>query len=201
MQGIISNGAMIDDVVDWIKQQDFFLNSQALNYAVGITTSDNMIISKVAGVTTKTSGMSDLIAQIKKQDWWSTQIKGLYLAGTFGGDGGSNHGEMCVLAAADELGEELAEMGCTGDNCPACATMLSDAAVTTRNETAKGSQSGWIHPRGRMALGSQLNRDWAGQIDELKAFNKLDEDDRDDFKHKLTQRAGRDPKGKFQKVA
>jgi len=197
VQAQITTAAMIDDVITWIKKQDFYTRNQQPNYAVAITGGGRMIISKVGGVTSKTSGMGDLAGYIQSKDWW-TELEGLYFGKTFGGDGGSNHGEMCVLAAADAMGEKIAEMKCTGDNCPACFEMLKHAGVKTLNKSATGSQSGWIHPRGRMALGSQLNSDWKGQIEELKAFNKLSAAAQEDFDYTLTRATGYDPAGSYE---
>jgi hypothetical protein len=195
-----TNAAMINHVVNWIAQQPFYLDNQQPNYAVGITDNHKMIVSKVGGVTSKTASMAALVNEIKNQHWW-TQIEGVYLAGTFGGDGNSNHGEMCVLAAADLIGEQIVDMRCTGDNCPACAIMLAHAGVHSLNNTASGAQQGWVHPRGRMTLGSQLNNNWSGQLAELQAFNQLTPAARADFVYNRTQRAGRDPQGKIEDVA
>jgi hypothetical protein len=195
-----TNATMINFVINWIMQQPFFLNNQQPNYAVGVTNHHKMIVSKVGGVTSKTLAMGAMVTAIKTQHWW-TQIEGVYLAGTFGGDGNSNHGEMCVLAAADLVGEQIVDMRCTGDNCQACAIVLAGAGVHTMNNTAIGPQQGWVHPRGRMTLGSQLNNNWNGQLAELQAFDQLAPAARAGFAHNLTQRAGRDPQGKIEDVA
>lgn len=198
MQAQVTTEAMINDVIAWITTQDFYTKNQQPNYAVAITNHSRMVISKVGGVTSKTKGMDDLAGYIQSRDWW-TELEGIYFGKTFGGDGGSNHGEMCVLAAVDAMREEkIVEMKCTGDNCPACFEMLTHVGVKTLNKAATGAQSGWIHPRGRMALGSQLNGDWKGQIEELKAFNKLSAAAQAGFDYTLTRATGYDPEGSFE---
>lgn len=196
-----TDAEILNDVINWIVQQQFYRNNQQTNYTVGITAGSKLIISKVGGVTSRTAAMGTLATEIKSRRWWP-QIKGVYLASTFGGDGGSNHGEMCVLAAADALGDRLVDMRCTGDNCQACAIMLRHAGVHSMNNTAIGAQSGWIHPTGRMALGSQIdNHTWDEQLAELQAFNRLAPSARAGFAYKYTRQTGYDPQGGYEPIA
>lgn len=189
------NNAVVDDLIEWIEEQDFYLKGQQPNYAVGLTASGNLIISKVGGVTEKTTGMLDLQKEVSESQWFSDNAPTVYLAQKYGGDGNSNHGEMCVLAAADALGEQLVYIKCTGDNCPACFAMLASAGVATGNAQATGTQSGWVHPRGRMNLGTQLPSRWTDQIQELNAYNQLTPDQRRKFVHKHTQPGSVTPQG------
>lgn len=194
------NPPIANEVLDWIKAQPFYQGAQALNYAVGLTRGSKLIISKVGGVTSATAAMAGLDTMLRSKPWW-TSLEGVYLGKKFGGDGNSNHGEMCVLAAADAMEDPLIWMKCTGDNCPACYAMLADAGVHSMNDSATGSQSGWIHPRGPMALGSQLNNDWKGQIAELKSYNALQPAARAGFGFRLTQKLTTVPAGAYEMLS
>jgi len=189
------NNAVVDDLIKWIKKQEFYLKGQQPNYAVGLTANGNLIISKVGGLTDRTGGMDDLQTEIQQTQWFSDNAPTVYLAKKYGGDGNSNHGEMCVLAAADALGEQLTYIKCTGDNCPACFAMLASAGVATGNAQATGTQAGWVHPRGRMALGTGLTSSWSDQIKELNAYNQLTAGEQKKFVHKHTQPGSVTPQG------
>jgi hypothetical protein len=196
----VTNAAMINHVLNWIFQQPFYTNAnQQPNYTVGITENRAMIISKAGGVTSRTNGMNALADEVKNQHWWP-DLEGVYFAQPFDPEG-SNHGEMCVLAAADAMGERLVDIRCTGDNCSACATVLADAGVNSMNNTAPGTQTGWRHPRGRLTLGTQnANYTWQQQIAELHTFNRLTPAQRMNFRHVYTSSTFRDPKGKYELV-
>lgn len=193
--------AHADDIIDWIKQQDFFTRAQAPNYTVGIT-ADTIIISKVGGVTSATGGMSDLKDYIKSQTWYPLAKNRVYLARKFStAVDTSNHGEMCVLAAALDLGKQLTYLKCSAKNCKACARTLSDYDVPTGNDTSSDTQTGWVHPVGAMACGTAYNTDWSGQITELHRYNEwlADDEDEDAFTHSLTKELTTSPQGKHEK--
>jgi hypothetical protein len=193
--------AAATDVIGWITVQPFFTQAQQTNYAVGLTTGDNMIISKVGGVTLQTNGMAALQAQLQTYPWYVAQQPQVHLAKKYTSGGVSNHGEMCVLAAADALADPLGHILCTGDNCPACADTLAAYGVATGNVTSGGTQTGWSHPRGRLAMGSSLGASWAQQMAELAAYNALGTPaTRSAFGHLHTQRTSTDPHGDSQRI-
>ncbi|KNE82460.1 MULTISPECIES: hypothetical protein [Streptomyces] len=187
-----SNKEIIDFVLYWLRKNA--RSGQEVNWTVAITEEHTMIISKVGGVTSQTRGMALLCQSIKEQPWRAS-LKGVYLAKTFTADGVSNHAEMCILAAADSLGQRVEHMKCASDNCEACAHMLQYAKVNTMNG-AGGAAMGWIHPRGCMALGTTLNDYWNEQIKELDRFNEAGEPG--DFKHTFTQHQGSEPQGGYE---
>lgn len=192
--------ANVDALVTWIKNQSFFTEHQALNYAVGLTNVNNLIISKVGGVTTQTQATNLIAKWIKLQEWYLGHQDKVYLAKKFSTVvDSSNHGETCVLAGARARSENVVYLKCTGDNCEACAVML---AGISGNVTAAGTQTGWVHPFGPMALGTQLNKDWKGQINELKSYNTwlAEKKDPKTFAFHLTLKLSLPPEGSCEKL-
>ncbi len=189
-----------NNLITWITKQEFYTKGQQTNYSVAITADNSLIISKVGGVTSATTGMDTLIQHIQNQNWYNVVQGRVYFAKKYGGGGNSNHSEMCCMATADSLDEKLVYIKCTGDNCPACAEMLAHDRVTTGNSTATGTQSGWVHPRGRLAMGTQLGS-WEEQLAELREFNATDKAKWARFEHSKTQKLSSDPEGKYELVA
>jgi len=184
---------MIKDVLTWLATNAD--GSQEVNWSVAITSLSSMIISKAGGVTSKTAKMSELAAYIEKRAWHSC-ISGVYLAQKFSRDGASNHAEMCILAAADALKEEIELMGCASDNCEACAVMLEHAEVPSMNGRG-GEQSGWSHPRERLVLGKQRGASWAEQMAELKEVNGKG---LSNVKLEYAGSATSDPQGRYEEI-
>ncbi|MBB5873362.1 hypothetical protein F4553_006796 [Allocatelliglobosispora scoriae] len=188
------------NVITWIMAQPFFINNQAPNFAVGLS-GDTMIISKVGGITLRAGGMAALQAQIQTYPWYVAGTTVVYLAKKFTSDGASNHGEMCVLAAADDLGLVLNRMECTGANCAACFQTLGAYGVPTVNVMAAGSQVGWAHPRGRLAMGTAVNDRWDDQVAELPGYNALATTAaRNAFAHQHTMRTLSMPQGDWEQI-
>ncbi|MCQ4200362.1 hypothetical protein M4J06_003915 [Streptomyces coelicoflavus] len=191
-----TKGEMIRDVLDWIKGR--VVSGQEVNWTVGITEGDAMIIGRVNGVTSETRGMTDLARAIAAEPWCTGLRGGVHLAKSFSKVSVSNHAEMCVLAAADSLRQRVAAMGCASPNCEACAHMLAFAGVKSINGSVTGGQQGWVHPRGRMALGTQLNPSWREQIAELDRFNAAGAPA--NFVHRYTLGLNADPEGATEKI-
>ncbi|MFJ1791624.1 hypothetical protein [Kitasatospora griseola] len=193
-----TNAEMIRFALDWIKEN--IRSSQEVNWTVAVTATPAMIISKVGGVTSKTQGMNSLGQAIENEGWYSTLRGGVYLAQVFTVDANSNHAEMCILAATDSLKQKVADMECASPNCEACAHMLRFAGVKTPKPPTEKAQSGWLHPRAPLALGTQINLDWEDQIKELDSFNKATEKEKENFKYVYTKHLTSKPQGKWEKI-
>jgi hypothetical protein len=87
---------------------------------------------------------------------------------------GSNHAEMCILAAAKALGQRVTQMACTGPNCPYCAAMLEHENVASANAGVDGkAQQGWAHPYDKIFWGSKVaNRLVDDSVADLKEYLK-----------------------------
>ncbi|KIQ66387.1 hypothetical protein TR51_01800 [Kitasatospora griseola] len=187
-----SNADMINFVLNWIHKHP--TGGQEANWTVAITGAPAMIISKADGATSGLAGMRDLSLAIKEQGWYHT-LKGAYLAQTFTRDGNNTHAEMCILAGAKSLNQSVVDMKCASPNCQACADTLACAKVNNQSSCSTTPQSGWVHPFWPMALGTQLTASWENQIKELKAFNKLSDEAKKNFKNKYTMRLTSPPAG------
>lgn len=146
------------------------LMSKDSNYSVGLLSNGDLIISKVNGVTGAAAGMDEL------QRWMRAGNmhvgRNIYLAQKYNTSIGSNHAEMCIVAAAARMGLNVAYMGCTGPNCPFCAATLKDLNVDSMNEGEDGkAQQGWAHPTANVFWGSQVsNTPVSAQVADLKLF-------------------------------
>ena len=140
------------------------------NWTAGALANGDLLIGKVNGVTSATAFTVKLKAYIKKNK--IEKGRDIYLAKVFHG-GSSRHAEMCVLAAADALGKKVTFMICVAPNCDFCARMLKDAGVTSACHQGSDptSQQGWMHPRKKVAYGTQLPAPLGEQLAELKDVN------------------------------
>ncbi len=187
-----------EDVISWIERQPFSHKGQHRNYTVGLTDDGNMIISKENGITEDAEGMRELREMIGTTDWYHLYEPTVYLAQFFNGDGGGNHGEMCVLAAADRLRETLKYVLCSGDNCLACYGTMSAYEVESGNDPSARPQQSWMHPRGRLMMGTGLTAPWPDQLAELGRYNACDAAGRATFAYKDTKRCSTRAEGQFQ---
>ncbi|MER6633475.1 hypothetical protein ABT301_35565 [Streptomyces sp. NPDC000987] len=164
---------MIERTLGWMLE-NLDGGGQEVNWTVAITNTNEMIISKVGGVTSARRGMQDLAHWMAAQEW-QAELDGVCLAKKFTRDAASNHAEMCILAAARSMGMnpevDVDLMGCPSLHCEACANTLDYANVTTLDGARTGSQQGWCHPYAPMAIGLQYG-DWAPQLEELDRFNE-----------------------------
>ncbi len=140
------------------------------NYCVALLGNDDLIIAKVNGVTDKAAKMAELQAKIEEENIEVGRT--IYLAQKYNTALGSNHAEMCILAAANAMGQSVTEMGCTGPNCPYCAAMLSHEGINSRNAGQDGkAQQGWAHPTQPVFWGSQVsNASVTEQVKDLKSY-------------------------------
>lgn len=145
--------------------------TKAANYCVAALDNGDLMITKVNGVTAKASGMDKLAQYIRKQK--IDKGRRIYLAQKYNTALGSNHAEMCILAAARVVGAQVTYMGCTGPNCPYCAQMMSDEGVPSLNAGQDGkAQMGWAHPWENLFWGQQVSNDpVANQVADLASVN------------------------------
>jgi hypothetical protein len=142
------------------------------NYCVALLGDGDLIISKVNGVTGAAGGMEALKSHIRLKK--IEKGRSIYLAQKYNNALGSNHAEMCIVAAAKEMGKTVDEMGCTGPNCPYCAAMLEHEKIDSRNAGQDGkAQQGWAHPTEPVFWGSQVKDVPVDlQVADLKAYLK-----------------------------
>jgi hypothetical protein len=165
----INAKAAVVALIEWMKKQDAF--ASASNYCVAALANDDLIITKVNGVTTQAAAIEMLGQKIQKEG--IEFGRDIYLAQKYSTAVGSNHAEMCILAAADKLGQKVNLMGCTGPNCPYCDQMMKDDGIPSLNAGQDGkAQQGWAHPRASIFWGSQVSDSpcWV-QVADLANFN------------------------------
>ncbi len=178
------------EICKWFQEND--QGRQQSNYSVGVTTNDEIVISKVGGTTDDT----DLIKTFCST--WNTQ-RMIYVAQSFNTSGtGGNHGEMCVYAGCEDgLGETLTHLYCTHPNCKYCAAFLKIYKITTRsvNTGEPKSQSSWYHPVHNLVYGSQLGSNESAQVKEMVAITK------DPSKEvRLGRKTEKVPKGRVERI-
>jgi hypothetical protein len=145
------------------------------NYCVALLGNDDLIIAKVNGVTDRAAGMAELGAHIQRNNLNAGRV--VFLAQKYNTALGSNHAEMCIVAAANAMGQNVTQMGCTGPNCPYCAAVLHHEGIDSLNAGQDGKpQQGWAHPTESYFWGSQVSDLKVHvQVADLKAFLEGDE--------------------------
>jgi hypothetical protein len=164
----IAGGTAVTSITAFLKTN---MRSDS-NYCTALLANGDLIVSKVNGVTGAAGGMNELRAHITTNGFDTGRH--VYLAQKYNTALGSNHAEMCILAAARALGQAVTQMACTGPNCPYCAAMLAHENVVSANAGVDGkSQQGWAHPYSKMFWGSQVSdRSVADQVQDLKEYLK-----------------------------
>ncbi|WP_152627564.1 hypothetical protein [Streptacidiphilus melanogenes] len=124
------------------------------NWTVAITDASSMIISRANGVTWGVAGMRKAGREIMQMHG-RTLTGGIYIANKFT-KGASNHSEMCILAAAERLGERVTDLECGAQNCGACGSVIQAKGITNTSPAGSGrSQTGWSHPYVAVFIGTQ----------------------------------------------
>jgi hypothetical protein len=139
------------NIVGWLRREA----KKAANYTVAVW-DDDIYISKVNGVTSKTRLMQRLKKHI--EDNGINQVCAVYLCKKFSKDLPSNHAEMCVAAAIGEDNlPQTSFLECTAASCDYCRVFLAHYnAPNSSPASDAASQEGWIHPFQRLAWGTQL---------------------------------------------
>ena len=151
-------------IIDWLNENGYGGDS---NYTVGVDKDDDLIISKVNGVTEDADAMVALGPIIVQKEW--NLERRIFLAQKFNTAVGSNHAEMCVLAASGR--DTLAYMKCTNPNCDFCKAALKTYNVPSGNGGGGKSQQGWAHPFYPIFYGTQIGA-LAPQVEELKGLGQ-----------------------------
>ncbi|MFF5209690.1 hypothetical protein [Streptosporangium sp. NPDC000396] len=155
----------------WIADQPFSKNS---NFTVAVYGANDLIITKVGGITDKADAAQQIFAEIKSQSMHTGRR--IFLAQSFTTDGSvSNHAEMCILAAVGA--ENITYIRCTAPNCKFCKETLQAYKVNNGNAGPLDgkSQVGWRHPFLRISFGTQLPGTPDQQLDELKEIHRTGE--------------------------
>jgi hypothetical protein len=165
---VIAGGTAVTSITAFLKAK----MRKDSNYCTALLANGDLIVSKVNGVTGATTGM-DLVRRHITANGFHTG-RHVYLAQKYNTSLGSNHAEMCILAAARALGQTVTQMACTGPNCPYCAKMLKHENVASANAGVDGkAQQGWAHPYDKIFWGSQVsNLPVADQVKDLKKYLK-----------------------------
>ena len=151
-------------IIKWLKDNG---HGGDTNYTVGVLKDHNLIIAKVNGVTTKAKAMKGLGAEILSKGYH--RGRNIYLAQKFNTGVGSNHAEMCILAAAGA--DNVSYMLCTGPHCPYCADTMDAYGVEKGNVVGGPGQQGWAHPFFKVSYGTQLSGTESAKRAELKKLN------------------------------
>jgi hypothetical protein len=155
-----------DAIIQWLNGNGY---GGATNYTAGVLNNDDLMISKVGGVTARTGAIAQLGIEIQARGYHTGRR--IYLAQKFTNDSASNHAEMCILAAAAARGQTVQYMKCTGDHCPYCAETMSANRVTLGNPISPKSQQGWAHPFHRLFYGTQTSGTQQAKLLELRAVH------------------------------
>lgn len=161
----VSGKVAATGMVQWLKQKGY---GGATNYTVAVLANDDLVISKVGGVTAKTKAIATMKGEIETKGYHKGRK--IYLAQKFSKDGASNHAEMCILAAAFDLGVNY--MLCTGPHCPFCAETMKAYKVELGNGTGGKGQVGWSHPFHRLFYGTQTSGKEEDKLAELKSVHE-----------------------------
>jgi len=137
-------------IINWLIDNGYGGDS---NYTVGVTQSDNLIIAKVNGVGAGDKAIRALKPVVEEEGWHKDRF--IYLAKKFDTSVGSNHAEMCILAA---MRGKLTYMLCTNDNCDFCSAALVTYGVPSGNPGGGKSQQGWSHPFYPLRYGTQISQ-------------------------------------------
>jgi hypothetical protein len=153
-----------DGIIQWLNSNGYGGDS---NFTVGVTVNGNLILSKVNGITAEAKAMKELKPVIEEEGWHVDRY--IYLAQKFNTAVGSNHAEMCILAAIGR--GNLTYMKCTNPNCDFCAAALKTYNVPSGNSGGGKSQQGWTHPFYPIFYGTQIGGVKA-QVTELKGLGQ-----------------------------
>jgi len=143
----------------------------ATNYSVGVLSNGDLIISKVGGVTALAGDIIKLAIEIKKQGL--AVGRSIYLAQQFNTKVGSNHAEMCLIAAAASLQLSLEKIYCTGPHCAFCSAVMKTNSIELGNDIGDANQMGWTHPFVPLSYGQQLPSPTKDQLAELQKLPKI----------------------------
>ena len=97
--------------------------------------------------------------------------RNVYLAQKYNTAVGSNHAEMCIIAAAKAMGVTLKIIYCSGPHCAFCSTMMETCGVSLGNKGGDAKQMGWTHPFVPLSYGQQQGA-VAEQLTELRKLPK-----------------------------
>ncbi|GII05687.1 hypothetical protein [Planobispora takensis] len=161
-----------EDLVGWISEQDFSANN---NFTVAVYQGNDLVISKVGGITEKAAATGRILAYIREN---SMHVgRKIYAAKAFATLDGpvSNHAEMCILAACGASNVNFIK--CTSPNCKFCKATLKAYGVNNANADGPDgkSQIGWRHPFLQVSYGTALASREADQLAELSGYNQAKE--------------------------
>lgn len=143
------------------------------NYSIGVCSNGDLIITKVNGATSADKGIADLG---KKNEMIAFRKgRSIYLAQKFNTQVGSNHAEMCILAAAEKLGLTVTKIYCTGPHCAFCAAMMKTVHADLGTSAKSEDQMGWAHPFSNVFYGQQsttTKEELKSQLTELEKLPK-----------------------------
>lgn len=148
---------------------------QQVNYCTALTTSGDIYISKVKGVTANTAYLTATIGPLIRQANLHVG-RSIFLAQEFNKDVGSNHAEMCIMAAACASGHQLTVIYCTGPHCAFCACMMRKAGIRLGAAGGGVDQEGWAHPFVPVSFGSQSG-DTRSQLRALDSWRLVPSED------------------------
>lgn len=155
------------NIVVWLRAND--KGAQSSNYTVAVA-GNTIYIAKVNGVTAKTALIGRLGAAIV-QNTGDLEDDGveLRLCQRFNTAVGSNHAEMCVLAAIGEANiGNISYFACTEASCDYCAAVCTHYDIDNQSpKRDPKSQQGWTHPFLPWSFGTQNDNSHANQVKEL----------------------------------
>lgn len=158
----VAADAAAQQIITWLTANGG--GGQQVNYSVGTLPDGDLVISKVNGVTAATALVRGGLATFIRGNGLEVG-RDIYLAQKFNTATGSNHAEMCILAAAPDV----TMIYCTGPHCAFCATVMTAQGVELGAGTGGSAQMGWTHPSRQIAYGSQSG-ETDGQLAELDAI-------------------------------
>jgi hypothetical protein len=160
---VVDGRTAIEDLIAYLKGT----MSKDSNYCVAELDNGDLIISKVNGLAAGGGKMPALEEYIRSK---RIEVgRDIHLAQAYNTSVGSNHAEMCIYAAAKQLGNDIVVIKCTGANCPYCAAVLEHDKIPSLNAGEKGRyQQGWAHPTLAISWGTQGKGTLEEQVEDLK---------------------------------
>jgi hypothetical protein len=165
---IVTADAAANQINSWLRQNP--PPGQAVNYCVGVASNGDLYISKINGVTAATAYVAQQLGPYITNNNLHLG-RDVYLAQKFNNAVGSNHAEMCIMAAAGQ--GQISKIYCSGPHCGFCSAVMSKDNVALGAAQGNDEQQGWAHPFVPLSYGSQFSNDTEGQLTELKGLPLL----------------------------
>jgi len=160
-----------ENIVVWLRENDD--GEQSSNYTVAVLNSQTIYISKVNGVTAQSQLIKDLGEQVvENAEHLEEDGISLRLCQRYNTAVGSNHAEMCVLAAIGLANiDQITFFECTEASCDYCRAFTDHYNIINSSpDNDTSSQSAWAHPFAPWSFGTQIEDNHDNQVAQLRTL-------------------------------